>query len=165
MKKLIFFEKNSKKIWRERNFPYLCNPKQQKGTVLKEFGSIAQLVQSVCLTSRGSGVRLPLLPLQKKSSLILQTAFLRFRTVVRSYLFRIRRVNCCLSSWDATAFCQFWISAKSFFAFSALPAFAISVACANLSAIFSGVLLQDETATMASSTLANVMIRFIRFLV
>ena len=28
-------------------------------------GSIAQLVQSVCLTSRGSGVRLPLLP-QKK---------------------------------------------------------------------------------------------------
>ncbi len=29
-------------------------------------GSIAQLVQSVCLTSRGSGVRLPLLPLQEK---------------------------------------------------------------------------------------------------
>ena len=29
-------------------------------------GSIAQLVQSVCLTSRGSGVRLPLLPLQEQ---------------------------------------------------------------------------------------------------
>ena len=28
-------------------------------------GSIAQLVQSVCLTSRGSGVRLPLLPLKR----------------------------------------------------------------------------------------------------
>ena len=28
-------------------------------------GSIAQLVQSVCLTSRGSGVRLPLLPRRK----------------------------------------------------------------------------------------------------
>ena len=28
-------------------------------------GSIAQLVQSVCLTSRGSGVRLPLLPLEE----------------------------------------------------------------------------------------------------
>ena len=28
----------------------------------RNFGSIAQLVQSVCLTSRGSGVRLPLLP-------------------------------------------------------------------------------------------------------
>ncbi len=29
-------------------------------------GSIAQLVQSVCLTSRGSGVRLPLLPPKKR---------------------------------------------------------------------------------------------------
>ena len=29
-------------------------------------GSIAQLVQSVCLTSRGSGVRLPLLPRKKR---------------------------------------------------------------------------------------------------
>ena len=27
-----------------------------------QFGSIAQLVQSICLTSRGSGVRIPLLP-------------------------------------------------------------------------------------------------------
>ena len=36
-------------------------------------GSIAQLVQSVCLTSRGSGVRLPLLPRERleKSSLFL----------------------------------------------------------------------------------------------
>ena len=36
-------------------------------------GSIAQLVQSVCLTSRGSGVRLPLLPRKRleKSSLFL----------------------------------------------------------------------------------------------
>ena len=33
---------------------YLCNP--------KTLGSLAQLVQSVCLTSRGSGVRLPQLP-------------------------------------------------------------------------------------------------------
>ncbi len=32
-----------------------------------EEGSIAQLVQSVCLTSRGSGVRLPLLPPEKAS--------------------------------------------------------------------------------------------------
>ena len=30
-------------------------------------GSIAQLVQSVCLTSRGSGVRLPLLPQKERS--------------------------------------------------------------------------------------------------
>ena len=32
-------------------------------------GSLAQLVQSVCLTSRGSGVRLPQLPQRKTSSL------------------------------------------------------------------------------------------------
>ena len=38
------------------------------GTVHQKtiIGSIAQLVQSVCLTSRGSGVRLPLLPQKNK---------------------------------------------------------------------------------------------------
>ena len=32
------------------------------------FGSLAQLVQSVCLTSRGSGVRLPQLPRKSEIS-------------------------------------------------------------------------------------------------
>ncbi len=32
-------------------------------------GSIAQLVQSICLTSRGSGVRTPLLPRKEKSAM------------------------------------------------------------------------------------------------
>jgi hypothetical protein len=32
--------------------------------VLKRKGSLAQLVQSICLTSRGSGVRTPQLPLK-----------------------------------------------------------------------------------------------------
>ena len=32
----------------------------------QNIGSIAQLVQSICLTSRGSGVRIPLLPLEAK---------------------------------------------------------------------------------------------------
>ena len=32
-------------------------------------GSIAQLVQSICLTSRGPGVRIPLLPHTKNQSL------------------------------------------------------------------------------------------------
>ena len=32
-------------------------------------GSIAQLVQSACLTSRGSGVRIPLLPRKERSEL------------------------------------------------------------------------------------------------
>ena len=31
------------------------------------YGSLAQLVQSICLTSRGSGVRIPQLPLQRKT--------------------------------------------------------------------------------------------------
>ena len=38
-------------------------------------GSIAQLVQSVCLTSRGSGVRLPLLPRKKSTSEFLRCFF------------------------------------------------------------------------------------------
>jgi hypothetical protein len=34
-------------------------------------GSIAQLVQSICLTSRGSGVRIPLLPQLSHSGILL----------------------------------------------------------------------------------------------
>ena len=41
-----------------------------------KFGSLAQLVQSVCLTSRGSGVRLPQLP-QKNAFLHCREAFFR----------------------------------------------------------------------------------------
>ena len=44
------------------------NEKREHSSRQKETkkGSIAQLVQSVCLTSRGSGVRLPLLPPKTK---------------------------------------------------------------------------------------------------
>ena len=38
-------------------------------------GSIAQLVQSVCLTSRGSGVRLPLLPQKNEKAFSLSRSF------------------------------------------------------------------------------------------
>ena len=34
-----------------------------------QIGSIAQLVQSICLTSRGSGVRIPLLPQRSKAAI------------------------------------------------------------------------------------------------
>ena len=34
-----------------------------------QIGSIAQLVQSICLTSRGSGVRIPLLPQRSKTAI------------------------------------------------------------------------------------------------
>ncbi len=36
---------------------HLCSPLGKQG-----IGSLAQLVQSICLTSRGSGVRIPQLP-------------------------------------------------------------------------------------------------------
>ena len=45
-------------FWSIRNLNYLCTPQKQ--------GSLAQLVQSICLTSRGSGVRTPQLPLTNK---------------------------------------------------------------------------------------------------
>ena len=42
-------------------------------------GSLAQLVQSVCLTSRGSGVRIPQLPLiKKRSEMRVERIFSRF---------------------------------------------------------------------------------------
>ena len=47
-----------KKFAESKNLRIFAIPKQKNG-------SIAQLVQSVCLTSRGSGVRLPLLPLKR----------------------------------------------------------------------------------------------------
>ena len=43
-------------FWRFKKKLYLCN-------ALGENGRLAQLVQSVCLTSRGSGVRIPQRPL------------------------------------------------------------------------------------------------------
>ena len=46
-----------------KNNAYLCSAQALKN------GSIAQLVQSICLTSRGSGVRIPLLPLRQTTRL------------------------------------------------------------------------------------------------
>ena len=40
----------------------------QSRAIFKRNGSLAQLVQSVCLTSRGSGVRIPQLPHRKSST-------------------------------------------------------------------------------------------------
>ena len=45
-------------------FAILFNEREEVHKISE--GSIAQLVQSVCLTSRGSGVRLPLLPPNEK---------------------------------------------------------------------------------------------------
>ena len=48
--------KNAQKFWRFKKLSYLC-------IAFSENGRLAQLVQSVCLTSRGSGVRIPQCPL------------------------------------------------------------------------------------------------------
>ena len=50
-------------------------PKAQKTAFLVKKGSLAQLVQSICLTSRGSGVRIPQLPRKKRSSPTSETTF------------------------------------------------------------------------------------------
>ena len=42
------------------------------------FGSLAQLVQSICLTSRGSAVRIRQLPLNRSTSLFRETCFFCF---------------------------------------------------------------------------------------
>ena len=52
--------KNAQKFWRFKKLSYLC-------IAFSENGRLAQLVQSVCLTSRGSGVRIPQRPQNKKT--------------------------------------------------------------------------------------------------
>ena len=52
-----------KKFWKDEKSFYLCSPEPS----FKRLGSLAQLVQSVCLTSRGSGVRIPQLPQNNKT--------------------------------------------------------------------------------------------------
>ena len=54
-------QKNTQKFWRFKKLSYLC-------IAFSENGRLAQLVQSVCLTSRGSGVRIPQRPQNKKLS-------------------------------------------------------------------------------------------------
>src|SRR5687768_629950 len=55
-------------LCRNRFLFYICNPKTQRvAGIWIQDGSLAQLVQSICLTSRGSGVRTPQLPLHRRS--------------------------------------------------------------------------------------------------
>ena len=75
---------NSKKIdffhgifWRFRKRPYLCTvfKRERQHNQIKK-GRLAQLVQSVCLTSRGSGVRIPQRPpLKQEKAKLLSPVF------------------------------------------------------------------------------------------
>ena len=59
---LLYNENNPKNILRFIKSIYLCSP-----LIITTIGSIAQLVQSTCLTSRGSQVRTLLLPQKNRS--------------------------------------------------------------------------------------------------
>ena len=71
---LIFFFKN--RLPKRNNALYLHSQSRNNGhsEKAKQIGRLAQLVQSTCLTSRGSGVRIPHLP-RKKALQILQGFF------------------------------------------------------------------------------------------
>ena len=71
MKKKL--KKSSKKFAVIKKSSTFASP--ERWTTGQRFGSLAQLVQSVCLTSRGSGVRLPQLPPKKTSSGFLKRSF------------------------------------------------------------------------------------------
>ena len=62
-------KKKLKKFCQFRILPYLCTAirkrSTKRGARVKRIGRLAQLVQSVCLTSRGSGVRIPQRPPMK----------------------------------------------------------------------------------------------------
>ena len=68
-KSLLPMKKNMKKFCQFRILPYLCTAirkrSAKRGACGKRIGRLAQLVQSVCLTSRGSGVRIPQRPPEK----------------------------------------------------------------------------------------------------
>ena len=69
-------KKNQKKLkkdlWISKKVVPLHHP-NDKG---QRFGSLAQLVQSVCLTSRGSGVRLPQLPQEREDDKMSPSLFI-----------------------------------------------------------------------------------------
>ena len=67
-------------------------------------GSIAQLVQSVCLTSRGSGVRLPLLPRKKA----LRNSEVLFRSSGTDFIRFI--ATCALKRFPCTSLSKFTMS-------------------------------------------------------
>ena len=59
----IFFDFFRRYYCANQKMPYICIAfEKQSNHVLKRIGRLAQLVQSVCLTSRGSGVRIPQRP-------------------------------------------------------------------------------------------------------
>ena len=64
IEKTHFFKKKTENICRFKKKPYLCIAFETR-----DIGRLAQLVQSICLTSRGSAVRIRQRPLKSNESL------------------------------------------------------------------------------------------------
>ena len=93
MDKEFFLNFFCQKVCRCQKRLYLCSLLSQRGQrkrkPRKRKGSLAQLVQSVCLTSRGSGVRIPQLP-QAKSFKI------KASDSSGAFLFSRKNTICCI---------------------------------------------------------------------
>ena len=97
-------EKNVQMFWRFRIKLYLCIAFETK-----DIGRLAQLVQSVCLTSRGSGVRIPQRPRKKSSHearllLLCNLLYLRPHPAVRSSIHRAQKNPCKLAAYKDRLF-------------------------------------------------------------
>jgi hypothetical protein len=70
-----FLKNNMQNVWRFQKKPYLCIAFETE-----VYGRLAQLVQSIWFTPRGSGVRIPQRPQKKKSyEEIRETFFISYR--------------------------------------------------------------------------------------
>jgi hypothetical protein len=86
LKNILFFF--LKKLAETNLVLHICTPKRRE----KE-GSLAQLVQSICLTSRGSGVRIPQLPQELKRFQRELKAFFDFGAFALFYLLSFSKVG------------------------------------------------------------------------
>ena len=81
--------KNSQKfrqnIWRYQKKPYLCSAFEKQSNERSLEGRLAQLVQSICLTSRGSGVRIPQRPPFKRDACYDASLFLCLLVYIYKY--------------------------------------------------------------------------------
>ena len=82
------------------NLKIKCLPLQSQALTN---GSIAQLVQSICLTSRGSGVRIPLLPLRRRLMIVF-FCFIQFECRADDLLSSV--IVLCQYPCASTRYCQ-----------------------------------------------------------
>ena len=87
-----FSQKYGQNIWRYQKKPYLCSAFERQSNKRSLEGRLAQLVQSICLTSRGSGVRIPQRP-PSNTSLLSRTQIRAFSSAGSEHLPYKQRVG------------------------------------------------------------------------